>query len=148
MVRKKKEEVESQEEKEVAHTSVSSEEDKELLVEDIGDWGIGDIGLATAPIEVSWKSQDLESSFDDEPLNKWEERNKESSDEDSYEKTERRKEVYNGDGFHASDRRDADLYVADSEIYSTGADEGGRDFYDPRIERKGSNDGVSIEKIK
>ena len=84
----KAEEVKEDEDEELAEAEEDSEDnnnDDEFIEEsleipesdfEVSDFSIGDIGLATANVETSWKGN-LESSLAEEPPKMWEERDKE-----------------------------------------------------------------------
>ena len=114
-------------------------------LEEIDDSSIGDMGLATANTESSWKG-DLEMSLEDEPLNKWAEQHEEPDEEGVYQEgiDGREKEFYS-EVEHTGGERGRDLYAADSGVYTSGGDAEGRTSYNPKIARGEDKDEIRSE---
>ncbi|MBU2576208.1 MAG: hypothetical protein KKF50_00620 [Nanoarchaeota archaeon] len=155
---KAEEEIETEDDEELAEAEEESiddssesdffEEDlREISEEDfeVSDFSIGDIGLATAKAETSWKGS-LESSLADEPSNKWVEHKEEREENNFYQGgvDEREKsigeQVERGSDFYTGGGRGTDLYASDSGNYNA-KDESG-EFYDPRIGKRADVEGV------
>jgi hypothetical protein len=113
---------------------------------EIEDFSIGDIGLATAKGETSWK-QDLEGSLE-EPDEQWEEKKEEpeEDEEDAYSgevtrKDEEEEEDSNGSDFYGEREKGDDLYSADSGNYKV-RDEADA-FYNPPVGPE-----IGVDKIR
>lgn len=120
-----------------------SEENFEEIPEsdiEVSDFSIGNIGLATANAETSWKGN-LETTLADEPRGDWVEKNEGREENNFYQGgvDEREgknvySEIEHGADFYTSGGKGTDLYSADSGNYNAKNESG--EFYDPRIGKR------------
>jgi len=101
---------------------------------EVSDFSIGDIGLATANVETSWKGS-LESSLAEEPQGDWEAKDEEREDDSDK------------DGVYSASSLDED-YDAGEIGRGLNSENKGGDLYDPSSGAYDVNPGEKLRDIK